>query len=139
MERSSNIASWEELGRGVYSSKYARRSRNGRIPVKVFLERLGETRVSVDRLTIAPTNEAIAIASARAIGRDGTFRGWAVVNVEGATGSGRTIVASPIFDENPYHADIVLSQSETIDREEQTRHAQELADASRWREVSNLV
>ena len=105
----------------------------------MFLERLGETRVSVDRLTIAPTNEAIAIASARATGRDGDFRGWAVVNVEGATGGGRTLAASPIPDENPYHADIVLSQSETIDREDQTRHAQELADASRWREVSNLV
>lgn len=139
MENSPGIASWEELGRGVYSSKHARRCRNGRTPVKVFLERPGETRVSVDRLTIAPQREAMAIASARASGREGVFRGWAVVNMEGATGSGRMVVASPIPDDNPYHADIVLSQSETIDREEQTRHAQELADSSYWRESPNLV
>ena len=139
MGNSPDIASWEELGRGVYSSRYARRCRNGRTPVKVFLERLGETRVSVDRLSIASTYEAITIASARAIGRDGDFRGWAVVTIEGATGSDRKVVASPISNENPYHADIVLSQSDTIDREEQTRHAQELADASRWREAQNLV
>ncbi len=138
MERSPGIASWEELGRGVYSSKHARRCRNGRTPVKVFLERPGETRVSVDRLTIASANEAFSIATARAIDRDGDFRGWAVVNMEGATGSGRMVAASPIPNENPYHADIVLSQSETVDREEQTRHAQELADASRWREASSL-
>lgn len=47
--------------------------------------------------------------------------------------NGREAVASPIAD-NPHHADIVLPQVAAEDREEQKRHAQDLADASIWRE-----
>ena len=52
---------------------------------------------------------------------------------EDAAGNGRRVVASPILDQNPYHADIVLPSVVAEDREEQKRHAQELADMSRWR------
>ena len=134
MNSPTTITTWEELGRGVYSSKQARRCRNNRIPVKVFLERTGRVKISVDRLTVAPYDEVAAIARERSEDRDGNFYGWAVVNVEDATSSNRTVVSSPIEDVNPYHADIVLPPNAATDPEEQTRHAQELADSSYWRE-----
>ena len=130
----TSIAAWEELGRGVYSGRYARRCRRNRIPVKVFLERLGKLKISVDRLTIAPLDEADDIAAARSVGRDGDFHGWAVVAAEAAKGDTRTVVASPILNENPYHADIVLPPDAAADREEQAWHAQQLADSSYWQE-----
>ena len=55
------------------------------------------------------------------------------MTVETAAASGRQAVASPQLG-NPYHADIVLPDPAIEDREEQKRHAQELADSSVWRE-----
>ena len=130
MDVPTSIVAWEELGRGIYSSRHARRCRQNRIPVKVFLERLGKVKVSVDRLTIAPPSEVIDIAKVRAADRDGNFHGWAIATVEALRSNNRTVVASPIADVNPYHADIVLPSYVADDREEQTRHAQELADLS---------
>ena len=71
------IGSDEELGRHVFSHRHANRALRSTVPHHVFLIQEGKTRISVDRLSIAPAPAA--------------------------------------------------------DREEQTRHAQELADASRWR------
>ena len=139
MDIPTKMVAWEELGRGVYSSRYARRCRQNRIPVKVFLERLGTVKVSVDRLTIAPISEVIDIAKVRAADRDGTFHGWAIATVEAVSSNNRTVVASPIADVNPYHADIVLPSYVADDREEQTRHAQELADLSHWREYPSTL
>ena len=55
------------------------------------------------------------------------------VIAEDAVRNGRRAGASPILDQNPYHADIVLPRIASEDREDQKRHAQELADMSRWR------
>ena len=99
----------------------------------MFLERESETRVSVDRLSAAPSEEATSIASAVGEKRGASFYGWAFLPASRARENGRETVASPIED-NPYHADIILPEAASEDREEQKRHAQELADASNWRD-----
>lgn len=123
----------EELGRSVFSSKQANRASRSTVPHHVFLTKEGETWISVDRLSVAPQSEALALAQAAGRDRDRTFYGWAEVNATAVRRSGRNVVATPVHGTNPYHADIVLPDAASADREEQTRHAQELADASRWR------
>ena len=134
MEIPESIALGENLGRGVSSSRIARRARrpNFQVPLNVFLPPRGESNISVDRLSVAPHEEAVAIADSRDEARNRTFYGWAVISTESAIHNGRLVAASPIPDVNPYHADIVLPENAAYDREEQKRHAQELADASFW-------
>ena len=93
------------------------------------------TEISVDRLDLAPPAEAAAAALRIANERGPTvsFYGWAVVIAQEAGADGRQVRASAKPD-NPYHADIVLPDLAAEDREEQKRHAQELADSSSWRE-----
>ena len=133
----NNIAPEEDLGRSVFSSRDAKRARRSRVSLNAFLEKEGQTDISVDRLSIAPEAEAIAIADNVAAERNRTFYGWAVVTAEEARRSEREAIASPLKN-NPYHADICLPELTAEDREEQKRHAQELADISRWRERPNL-
>ena len=130
-----NIVPEEELGRGVFSQRHAQRARRTRIPHHVFLVQAGNTEISVDRLTFAPSEEATEIAEETATVRNATFYGWAVVLAEKAEDHGRRVIATPRPERgNPYHADIVLPELSAEDREEQKRHAQELADASSWRD-----
>lgn len=131
-----DIAAGEELGRGVFSSRTARRAHR-RIPHHIFLERVGETSISVDRLSVAPMDEAVEIADGIGEMRNRQFYGWAVVTNEDAARNGRRVAASPIGD-NPYHADILLPGIAAEDREEQKRHAQELADVARWHDRTQL-
>ena len=133
-----NIGQDEELGRSVFSRRRAIRARRSRVPADVFLEKEGEPKISVERLSVAPPDEATEIAEAVAAKRNAnaTFCGWAVLTASSARENGREALASPI-ENNPYHADIVLPEAAVEDREEQKRHALELADASRWRESPN--
>lgn len=130
------IAPEEELGRGIFSRKNAQRAQRTKVPLHVFLVQEGKTEISIDRLTFATLDhKATVIADETAAARNATFYGWAVVTAEKAGENGRRIIASPLPEnDNPYHADIVLPELAGEDREEQKRHAQELADASRWRE-----
>ena len=132
MTAEDDIAPEENLGRDVFSSGQARRADRGRVPIHVFLEREGEPELSVDRLDLASPGEAAEIADRVAAGRGKTFYGWAVVDAETAGSNERQVTASPQLD-NPYHADIVLPDPAVEDREEQKRHAQELADEATWR------
>ena len=131
------MSSDEILGRGVFSSKQARQAKNGIVPRRVFLERYGEVSISVDRLDFAELEEMAAlgdkVAVGRSVGRRVTFYGWAIITAEDAGSSERQVISTPQPD-NPYHTDIILPDSTAEDRDEQIRHAQELADASRWRE-----
>ena len=122
----------EELGRRVYSSRSAQRASRSRVPFREFLEKPGVTDLSVDRLSAAPPNKVAAIADRDGVARDAVFYGWAVLTVAQAARDGRTAIASPLPN-NPYHADIRLPTLAGEDREEQKRHAQELADVSGWR------
>ena len=133
MTTAGEVVAGEHLGRGVFSSRNRNRARRGRTPHHVFLERGGEIEISVDRLDIAPEIEATDIADHVAANRSATFYGWAVVAEERARANGRRAVATP-QPGNPYHAYIVLPALAAEDREEQKHHAQELADASTWRE-----
>ena len=123
----------EELGRRVFSNRHARRAQRSSVPHHVFLAEAGKRLISVDRLSVAPTAEAVALAETAAADRGRTFYGWASLAAAAAPCNGRCIAASPIPARNPFHADIVLPDAAAKDREEQTRHAQELADTSRWR------
>ena len=129
----SAIGPGEDLGRGVFSSRNCGRARRGKTPHHVFLEREGTIEISVDRLKHASEVEMSGIADRVAANRNATFYGWAVVVEDRARANGRGVIASPRPD-NPYHADIILPALAAEDREEQKRHAQELADASTWRE-----
>ena len=120
----------EKLGRGVFSSGAARRCRRS-VPHNVFLERTGITDISVDRLSIAPHVNALGIALQAASQRGRSFYGWAVVIAGQATGSARRVRASPLPN-NSLHADIALPNSAREDRDEQVRHARELADIALW-------
>ena len=126
----------EELGRGVFSSRNAKRAKRSRVPAYVFLEKLGEPKISVDRLSVAPLEEVVEIAERVAGARDASFYGWAIVAAKRIRENSREVVATPLPD-NPYHADILLPEGAAEDREEQQRHAQELADASRWQDRLN--
>ena len=123
----------ENLGRCVYSRSEYKRARNSRIRHYVFLEKQDVIEISVDRLDHAEPAEAVAIADKKAAARSVTFYGWAVVSAQRAAANERRIRASPKPD-NPYHADIVLPDLAGEVRDEQIRHAQELANRSSWRE-----
>ena len=122
----------EELGRGVFSSRDARAAERGQIRATLFLERPGVREMSVDRLTLAPSNEVVAIADAVAAGREGnrSFYGWAIITADEVIGVGCAVVASPL-QWNPYNADIVLPES-AVDEWEQRQYALELAARARW-------
>lgn len=126
------IAAGEELGRGVFSSRDARAAERGQVRAAVFLERPGVRKISVDRLALSPSNEAVAIADAVAAGREGnrSFYGWAVITAAEVIAVGCVVVASPL-QWNPYHADIVLPES-AVDEWEQRQYALELAARARW-------
>ena len=124
------IAAAEELGRSLFSSRHFRRER---VLPPAFLEKPGNPEISVDRLTYAPPDVAVAIADRAGAMRGRTFYGWAVIVADRAS-DGRTVQASPLPDGgNPYHADIILPAAAITDPVEQQRHARELADAATWR------
>ena len=123
----------EELGRGVFSSKNAKRAKRSRVPAHVFLEKPREPKISVDRLSAAPVEEVVIIAERVAARRGASFYGWAIVTAKRIRENRREVVATPLPD-NPYHAEILLPEGAAEEREEQQRHAQELADASRWQD-----
>ena len=87
-----------------------------------FLEKLGEPKIFVDRLSVAPLEEVVKIAERVAGARDASFYGWAIVAAKRIRENGRKVVATPLPD-NPYHADILLPEGAAEDREEQQRHA----------------
>lgn len=146
----SEIADDEELGRCVVSKRVAHRVREGRGLAKLLTPRKGESRISVDRLTIAPLADAIAnghrVAAARQEGicrasgqksRDVEFCGWITLSARAARSAECECIASPIEKSagpgNPYHADIVMPESVIEDDLERVRYAQELEESAAWR------
>ena len=133
MAADGSIASDEQLGRSVASSKSAKRAARSVFRPSDFMPQKGEVEVSIDRLSIAPPGEAVAIAELREGKRNPprTFYGWAVLTFEAATGKGRHVVPSPTAD-NPYHGDIVLPEAARDNVKILEEHAQQLADLSVW-------
>ena len=131
----SSVSAWEELGRGIFSSRQSQQAAKGTVPYHVFLERIGATKISVDRLTCAPTPVAVA-AIAEGVGarRDPPrhFYGWAVAETEKVIQIDGRVDASPLPC-NPYHADIVLPDAAVESEEAQRQYAAKLARMSEWR------
>ena len=125
------IAPGEELGRRVFSARDARRARRSGVRPGVFMVKPPNRFISVDRLSIGPRSELIAIAERASASRSGPFRGWASVVAETAWSDGRRALGSPV-DGNPYHGDIVLPETAETDLGIRLSHAQRLAGASRW-------
>ena len=109
------IAPDEDLGRGVFSSKQARRARRSGVRLNVFLERPGQLRISVDRLSLAPMTVAGAMAESVAAARGARFHGWAAITADAAGANGRRVLPTPL-PANPYHADIMLPEVAAHDR-----------------------
>ena len=116
----------------MFSRRDARAAKRDQVRPAVFLERPGVREISVDRLTLAPPDEVVAIADAVAAGREGnrSFYGWAVITAAEVISVGCAVIASPL-QWNPYHADIVLPAS-AVDEWEQRQYALELAARARW-------
>ena len=127
-----DIAPNEIIGRGISSRNEARRARRNRTSKNVFDPGEGKSDISVDRISAAPISEITKIAKKRDTDRGRTFYGWAAVSVESASANNRRVVASPIPNLNPYHADIKLPASAAADEYQRAHHLQQLADASSW-------
>ena len=131
----NSVGNWEELGRGIFSSRQSQHAAKGDVPYQVFLERIGARKVSVDRLTCAPTVDLVA-ATAERVGKrrnpPRNFYGWAVAAAEQIRQLGIRVNASPLPC-NPYHADIVLPDAATENEDEQRHYAAKLAGISEWR------
>lgn len=127
------IAPDEEVGRRVRSRRHRSLHKN------LFVPEPGND-ASVDRLTIASNHkemqELIELAKRQCAESERNFYGWAVLTAAEVSQNERTVVASP-KDENPYHADIVLPENAAHDQIAIGRHAQELADAATFREISS--
>lgn len=130
----------EALGRSIANSSEEAKARRGVIVRSVFLDkRPAELSLSVDRMDHAPRTEMAAIAADRERRRvpARTFRGWALITAEDASGNGRKVKASP-KDGNPYHSDICLNLTERNPDKvliQKKEHAQELASRSSWKEA----
>lgn len=129
------------LGRGVFSSRNARRAqRRGEIHVRVFIDPRSP-RWSVDRLDRASVTVMAEIGDRRGADRDPPRRlyGWAVVTHAAAERMRRRVEMTPQPD-NPYHADVVLPKwPEDIEEREQlcVEHARDLAQSASFRDRSD--
>ena len=130
---SGPVGDWEELGRAIFSSSQSRRAAK-KVPFHVFLEEPGERKISVDRLTLAPSAEAVANAGRVAAKRNPprNFYGWAVVTTDPIRAAGFVVKDSPLTD-NRYHADIILPRDAADNVDAQREYAIKLAGMSKWR------
>lgn len=131
------IAPTELLGRAVNHGKDRDRAARGAIPASLFVLREDEEGISVDRLTHAPPDEALAIANKRAaemepVGQR-TFYGWVVISAERAQRCARIVRASPLKDgSNDYHAEITYPDSYIDDEGKEVDHIENLSDLGCW-------
>jgi hypothetical protein len=127
----------EELGRAIFDSKHAKNAKRGVVPPKVFLEKPGESELSVDRLGYANLRLA---ANAQTQLRQRDCRGWATLLLEAAANNGRQVLPDPILPDRLYHAFILLPFDPPPSNPEQAfvvqnTHAVELAMSASWREA----
>ena len=102
----------------------------------VFLESEQAESISVDRMDHAPIDELAGWSRERVRSRGPSqqFYGWAVLKVQDAAKSGRTVEATPT-PKNRCHADILLNVTGEERRRQQKDHAVELAHKSQWKEA----
>lgn len=132
------LQSSDRLGRGVYSRNRAKRWAKGKKDHQTFLESANEDNISVDRLGHIADEKMAEIQQIVARLRSASgFYGWAVVSVDKATRSGRTVRPEPIYRlefTNEYHAVIELNLPVGQERrDQQKQHATELMAAAAWK------
>ena len=134
------VGDWEELGRRIFSRSAAKDAARNRIPFHIFLEKIGIKDLSVDRLTVAETEqegmaEVVADALQAAASRENppnVFCGWAVVNAEAVKGTGGLAKESPLPN-NRYHADVIFPEASMESEDAQKGYATTLAGMSCWK------
>lgn len=120
----------EELGRGIFDSRRAKKAASGIILPNIFKERDGVREISVDRLSFGHHAQISKVHDTERFNQ--TFYGWAVLAAKEAAEQGRSVVASPVQD-NPYHAEIVLPDAGRDDPvDDQNAHALSLAMRAKW-------
>ncbi len=131
------IAPTELLGRAVTHRKDRNRAARGAIPASLFALRENEEGISVDRLTHAPPDEALAIANKRAAEMEPVgkrmFYGWVVISAERAQRCARLLRASPLKDgSNDYHAEIIYPDAYFDEEGNEVNHEDDLSDLGCW-------
>ncbi len=109
----------ELIGRRLYSEKHI--TRRGKVNFRAFYKP-GDSKLSVDRLTYAPTGFLEGLGKQDGKRRGQTFYGWAGRRAELIENQGVAVRPSPIRDhpklpDNEYHADVVLPEHANNDRE----------------------
>lgn len=126
------------LARSVTSGQDAKICRRAVvIPILVFDD--SSDVISTDWTDIASEGELVELGKERAQKRgvNRKFHGWAMLSVQDAKGSGRTVCHTPMEMTpdslpNPFHVDIKLRLMNGAPGDIRTQHLQELADAARW-------
>ena len=122
------------LGRGIFSSRQAKRAFRGNIDFYIFFYKESES-LSVDRFgfcskkRLTQIQDKNAESRSRTEGTQRSFYGWAKIETKLVRKSGGTVQATPTQD-NPYHADINLP--ENIKRDQKIEYAKRFASYSEW-------
>ena len=119
------VADSEALGRRIFSSK---QSKSKKARWYAFVPDIGETKISVDRLSRGDCAKLVALGENDAKGRDRTFYGWAVVTGGQARMNDRTVTPNPLT-ENRHHAHIEYPEK-ADDKDGLRSHATQLAELS---------
>jgi hypothetical protein len=126
------IEASELLGRGVFDRSTAKDAARGKVPPKVFREKLGVRELSTDRLSFGEL-ERIA-QSHKGERREQDFHGWAVLTCADASLMGRTVVPNTIPPNSRWHAEILLPAFVGSDaKEDQVAHSVNLANHATWK------
>lgn len=124
----------EELVRCMFYERDARRAQRGNVPLSIFLEKIGEPKLSTDRKCWASLETLAGLCHCRERNREGgQFQGWALIFASDASQNGRHVESSRT-ECNPYHADIVLPDNDVGNKVLQKQHAVELAESAVWLE-----
>jgi hypothetical protein len=120
----------EKLGRAVFDAEKAKFALKGKIPPRIFQEKLGVRELSVDRLNYVELTEAAATQKSLR-GRD--CHGWAVLSVSAICQNARQLIPDPIVPTQLYHAYILLPEFPADQAFNQQKiHALELAMSAQW-------
>jgi hypothetical protein len=126
----TEIQNDEKLGRAVFDADKAKLALKGKIPPRIFQEKLGVRELSVDRLNYVALPVA-AETQKNLRGRD--CHGWAVLSVSAICQNARQIIPDPIVPMQLYHAYILLPEfPEDQAFNQQKIHALELAMSAQW-------
>ena len=124
------ICDEERLGREIFTRNHFNPT-TGTVRPRAFYPPSNEDAISVNRLDAAPPGFLSALGYANGKGRKQTFYGWAKMLVRDVNNVGQEVVAKPIPDDNPYHAEIIFSK-ETTDDASKREIALGLANAARF-------